>query len=68
MKTWNKVQEKWIERFEKQLLQEEVLQVEDLNQDPFDDAGGYDRLDKIFEHNLKDVLEVMNEHLYGEIG
>lgn len=68
MKTWNKVQEKWIERFEKQLLQEEVLQVEDLNKDPFDDEGGYDRLDKIFEHNLKDVLEVMNENLYGEIG
>lgn len=65
LKSWNKVQEKWIERFEKQLLQEEVIQVEDLNMDPFDEAGGYERLNKIFEHNLKDVLEVINENLYS---
>jgi len=67
LKTWNKVQEKWLERFEKQLLQEEVIQVEDLNMDPFDEAGGFDRLDKIFEHELKQVLEVMNENLYTDI-
>lgn len=67
LKDWNKVQEKWIERFEKQLLQEEVIQVEDLNMDPFDEAGGYERLDKIFENDLKSVLEVMNENLYTEI-
>lgn len=67
LKSWNKVQEKWIERFEKQLLQEEVIQVEDLNMDPFDEAGGYERLDKIFEHELQHVLEVMNENLYIEI-
>ncbi len=67
MKEWNKVQLKWIERFEKQLLQEEVIQVEDLDMDPFDEAGGFDRLDRIFEHDLKGVLELMNENLYTEI-
>jgi type I restriction enzyme R subunit len=65
LKSWNKVQEKWIERFEKQLLQEEVIQVEDLNLDPFNEAGGYERLNKIFEHDLKSVLDVMNENLYS---
>jgi type I restriction enzyme, R subunit len=67
MKEWNKVQLKWIERFEKQLLQEEVIRVEDLNSDPFDEAGGFERLDKVFEHSLGKVLEVMNENLYPEI-
>lgn len=66
LKDWNKVQEKWIERFEKQLLQEEVIQEQDLNMDPFDEAGGYDRLDKIFEHDLKSVLNIINENLYTE--
>jgi type I restriction enzyme R subunit len=67
MKEWNKVQLIWLERFEKQLLQEEVLKAEDLNVDPFDEAGGFDRLNKVFDHQLKEVLKVMNENLYNEI-
>lgn len=39
--------------------------LKDLNMDPFDEAGGYERLDKIFEHDLKNVLEVINENLYS---
>jgi len=67
MKEWNKVQLKWLERFEKQLLQEEVLKVEDLNADPFDEAGGFERLDKVFDHQLNQVMEVMNESLYKDL-
>lgn len=66
MKDWNKVQTKWLDRFEKQLLHEEVIQAEDLNSDPFDEAGGFERLDKIFENQLGKVLELMNENLYTE--
>ncbi len=68
LKNWNKVQEKWIDRFEKQLLQEEVIQLEDLNTDPFDEVGGFDKLDKVFEFELKELLEQLNENLYREIG
>lgn len=64
---WNKVQLKWLERIEKQLLQEEVLQVEDLNADPFRDDGGFERIDKIFENRLKEVIETINVKLYEEI-
>ena len=64
LRTWNKVQLTWIERFEKQLLQEEVIQIEDLNSDPFSDAGGFNRLDKIFNHELTFVLDTINENLY----
>ena len=66
-KEWNKIQLKWIERFEKQLLQEEVIKREDLDADPFDEAGGFERLDKIFEHQLDEVLERINANLYDEI-
>jgi hypothetical protein len=40
--------------------------VEDLNSNPFDEAGGFERLDKEFQHNLSKLLEVMNKHLNTE--
>jgi type I restriction enzyme R subunit len=66
MQDWNKTQLKWLERFEKQLIQETVLKKENLNEDPFDEAGGYDRLNKIFEDQLDEVLEVINNEIYTE--
>lgn len=67
MKDWNKIQIKWIDRFEKQLLKETVIRKEDLDKDPFDEAGGFKRLDKIFEHQLNDVIETINEELYTQL-
>ena len=64
LKDWNKIQLKWIDRFEKQLLQEDIIKPEDLDVNPFDEAGGFQRLDKIFENQLQMVLDTMNEHLY----
>lgn len=66
MKAWNKVQEKWIDRIELQLLKETVLRVENLNESPFDDAGGFERLDKIFEQQLSEVIDLINKNLYSE--
>ena len=67
MRDWNKVQAKWIDRFEKQLLKETVLRVEDLDESPFDDAGGFNRLNKIFEDQLVEVVDKLNEGLYTDI-
>ncbi|WP_037318634.1 type I restriction-modification system endonuclease [Salegentibacter sp. Hel_I_6] len=64
IKNWNKIQLKWIERFEAQLLKETVLTKQDLDKDPFKRDGGYKRLDKIFENNLDQILEELNESLY----
>lgn len=66
MKTWNKVQTKWIDRFEKQLLKETILRAEDLDASPFDDAGGFSRLNKIFDDQLQEVVNQLNEKLYAE--
>ncbi|WP_114778718.1 type I restriction-modification system endonuclease [Botryobacter ruber] len=64
MRPWNKTQSNWLDRFEKQLMAETVLQLEDLNRDPFKDAGGFQRLDKVFEHQLTEVIETINDNLY----
>lgn len=67
MKQWNATQTKWIDRFEKQLLKETILQTEDLNDEPFKDEGGFKRLNKIFENNLQEILDTINKNLYQEI-
>jgi type I restriction enzyme R subunit len=65
LKNWNKIQLKWINRFELQLLKETVLTKEDLDQEPFKKDGGFKRIDKIFENNLDKILAELNENLYS---
>ncbi|AXT49486.1 type I restriction-modification system endonuclease [Aquimarina sp. BL5] len=65
LQQWNKIQQKWIDRFEAQLLKETVLTKDDLNQEPFMNDGGFKRLDKIFENKLEHILEVLNDNLYS---
>lgn len=61
---WTKVQQRWIDRFEKQLLVEYVLSKEDLDKSPFAEEGGYNKLNKIFNEELDSVLATINENLY----
>ena len=63
---WNKVQEKWLSRFEKQLIQETILRKEDLDREPFKEEGGYKKLNKIFKGDLDNLLNDINENLYTE--
>jgi len=63
-KKWDKKQLNWLKRFEKQLLAEWVLQKEDFNRPPFKEAGGYQRLNKIFENDLDNIIQTINENLY----
>lgn len=67
IRDWNRIQMKWIDRFEKQLLQETIIKKEDIDRAPFDEAGGFKRLNKIFEDKLSEVLNTINEELYTEI-
>ncbi|MDM1679857.1 type I restriction-modification system endonuclease [Myroides odoratimimus] len=62
---WTVIQLKWIDRFEKQLLAETVLQKQDLDLKPFVDEGGFKRLDKIFNNKLEDLIKELNNNLYS---
>lgn len=64
MKPWNKIQQKWLDRFQKQLLAETILTKEDLDKEPFRSEGGYYRINKQFEQQLEDVLKTINDNLY----
>ncbi len=63
-RNWNATQIKWIERFERQLLAETILTKQDLDVSPFVDEGGFKRLDKIFNHELEDLIKELNVNLY----
>lgn len=65
MHDWNAVQTRWIDRFEKQLLAETVLTKEDLNKSPFKDDGGYERINKIFNYKLDEIIQTINTYLYS---
>ena len=64
LKPWNKIQQKWLDRFEAQLLKETVLTKADLDAKPFSDDGGFTRLNKIFDNELENILVVLNDNLY----
>lgn len=64
-RSWNSTQIAWLDRIEKQLLQESIITLEDLNQAPFSNDGGLKRLDKIFKGETAQILEELNNYLYA---
>lgn len=62
---WNSIQLKWLDRIEKQLLQENVLTIDDLNQPPFSQDGGIKRFEKIFKGEGEKLISELNEYLYA---
>ncbi len=68
LQTWTKVQKQWLDKIEKQLLKECIIDKESFNSGAFKKNGGYDRIDKYFEGKLDEVIEVINDNLYDERG
>ncbi|MFX0195972.1 MAG: type I restriction-modification system endonuclease [Candidatus Hodarchaeota archaeon] len=66
LENWNKIQRQWLERIEKRLLQEYVIERADFNEGAFRDHGGFDRINKIFQGRLEWVLDQINTSLYPE--
>ncbi|MGF7184102.1 type I restriction enzyme R subunit [Desulfitispora alkaliphila] len=67
MKVWPKVQKDWLKRIEKQLLQESILGPDPekaFEVEPFKRFGGYKRMDKIFDGQLHEIVDIINSALY----
>lgn len=67
MKAWPSVQKGWLERIEKQLLKESVLDPDPqkaFEVEPFKSRGGYKQLNKIFGGQLDDIVSKINYALY----
>ncbi|PTL38112.1 type I restriction-modification system endonuclease [Alkalicoccus saliphilus] len=68
MKVWPKVQKDWLERIEKQLLKESVLDPDPekaFDVEPFKTKGGYKQLNKLFNGELDEIVSKINYELYA---
>lgn len=63
-KQWNAIQKKWLDRFERQLLKENILTMEDFDFEPFRSDGGYHVINRYFNNELDKVLKLINANLY----
>ncbi|MBN2449477.1 MAG: type I restriction-modification system endonuclease [Lentisphaeria bacterium] len=66
LQDWTAIQRQWLERIEKHLLKETVLDREDFDKGAFRAQGGFRRLDKIFQGNFAGVLQEINDELYRQ--
>ena len=60
----NKMQLKWLERIEKHLLKENILNQETFETEAFKMQGGFKKINQIFANRLDDYINEINEYLY----
>lgn len=66
MGDWSKIQLRWIDNIERQMLKETVFTIDDLNEEPFKADGGRNRAEKIFQGRLPQLFETLTAALYDE--
>ena len=54
----------WLDRIEKSLLEETVLDKQILNSGAFRINGGFNAIDKRFGGKLQDIIDELNDYLY----
>ena len=59
------IEQKWIGRMEKYLMEESVLNVGVFDEDTrFRSEGGFKKIDRIFQNKLESIVLELNEYLY----
>lgn len=66
---WTAPQRKWLERIGKQLKVEVIVDREALDQGEFrTQGGGFDRLDRLFNGQLENILTEIGDRLWQDVG
>ncbi|MCD4763224.1 MAG: type I restriction-modification system endonuclease [Desulfobacterales bacterium] len=66
LEDWTKIQRKWLEQIERQLIAETIVNKEDLEKGAFKAKGGFNKLNKIFRGKLINVLDKIKKSLYPD--
>lgn len=66
-RTWTLPQRKWLERIGKQLKVETIVDTEALDRGEFKTQGGFQRINKVFEGRLEEILAEINNALWQSI-
>ncbi|OUP07006.1 type I restriction-modification system endonuclease [Anaeromassilibacillus sp. An200] len=63
------IEQKWIGRMEKYLMEESVLNIGAFDEDTrFRSEGGFKKIDRIFQNKLESIVLELNEYLYDDGG
>jgi len=65
---FNKMELSWIDRIEKNLLLESVLDQNTFETGSFKTSGGFAKINKIFKNQLDDIIKELNDYLYDDGG
>ena len=66
---FSKVELNWLERMEQYLMNESVLNVSVFDEDGrFKEKGGFEKINKVFQGELKSIVLELNEYLYDDGG
>jgi type I restriction enzyme R subunit len=65
---FNKMELGWIDRIEKNLLLESVLDRNTFETGSFKNVGGYQKIDKVFKNQLTEIIQELNDYLYDDGG
>jgi type I restriction enzyme R subunit len=63
-KQWTEPQKRWLRRIGEQIEKETVVDRASMDRDPFILSGGFNRLNKMFDGALENVLADVNEELW----
>jgi type I restriction enzyme R subunit len=63
---FSKIELDWLNRIEKQILSDSILNKETFEAGAFETKGGYKAIDKIFGNKLDEIIAEVNEYLYED--
>ena len=63
---FNKMQLDWLDRIEKSLLEETIMDKQILNSGAFRTNGGFNAINKRFGGKLQEIIDELNEYLYDD--
>lgn len=65
-RTWTPPQRRWLESIGKQLVQETIVDRQALDRGAFAYSGGFHRLNKIFDGQMKKILTDLHDYVWKE--
>ena len=66
---FSKMELNWLDSIEKYLLNEPIINIETFNEDSrFKSNGGFNRLNKVFNNELANIIEELNNYIYDDGG
>jgi type I restriction enzyme R subunit len=66
--SFNKMELNWIDRIEKNLIQESIIDRSTFDAGSFKSSGGFDKINKVFKNQLNEIIGELNDYLYDDGG